>query len=203
RGFGAMQVAWGYESQMDKLAAALKMDPLEFRKLNFYRKGSITGNFQEITSEVLLPEAADKAREALGEKSKPSSSTKKVGQGIACGWMSYGRMTYLHDIASVWTGLEMDGSAVVRCGIPDLGGGQRETIRAISAEVLGLELDEVHVISTDSQTTPIAGTVTATRACYWTGNATKLAAEEVKTVILEQAAKMLYSSAEYLEIEER
>ena len=203
RGFGAMQVAWGYESQMDKLAAALKMDTLEFRKLNYYRKGSITGNFQEITSEVLLPEAADKAREALGEKSKPSSSTKKVGQGIACGWMSYGRMTYLHDIASVWTGLEMDGSAVVRCGIPDLGGGQRETIRAISAEVLGLELDEVHVISTDSQTTPIAGTVTATRACYMTGNATKLAAEEVKAVILEQAAKMLYTTKESLEIENK
>lgn len=203
RGFGAMQVAWAYESQMDKLAAALKMDPLEFRKLNYYKKGSITGNFQEITSEVLLSEAAAKARDALGEKKKASSGTKKVGQGVACGWMSYGRMTYLHDIASVWTGLEMDGSAVVRCGIPDLGGGQRETIRAITAEVIGLKLDEVHVISTDSQTTPIAGTVTATRACYMTGNAAKLAAEEVKTVVLEQASKMLNVQSELLEIEDK
>lgn len=203
RGFGAMQVAWAYESQMDKLAAALKMDPLEFRRLNFYKKGSITGNYQRITSEVLLSEAADKARKALGEKSKTSSSTKKIGQGTACGWMSYGRMTYLHDIASVWTGLEMDGSAVVRCGIPDLGGGQRETIRAITAEILGLKLEEVHVISTDSQATPIAGTVTATRASYMTGNASKLAAEKVRTVILEQASKMLDVPSELLEIEDK
>jgi CO/xanthine dehydrogenase Mo-binding subunit len=203
RGFGAMQVAWGYESQMDKLAAALGMDPLEFRNLNYYKKGSITGNFQEITSEVLLPEAVTKVKQALGEKTKSSSDTRKVGQGIACGWMSYGRMTYLHDIASVWTGLEMDGSAVVRCGIPDLGGGQRETIRAITAEVLGLRLDEVHVISTDSQSTPIAGTVTATRACYMTGNASKLAAEEVRNVILEQAAILMDLPKETLAIKDK
>jgi len=203
RGFGAMQVAWGYEPQMDKLAAKLGMDPLEFRKKNYFKKGSITGNFQEIPSEVLLPEAMDKAWKALGKRKESLSPTKKIGRGIACGWMSYGRMTYLHDIASVWTGLETDGSAVVRCGIPDLGGGQRETIRAIAAEILGLKLDEVHVLSTDSQATPIAGTVTATRASYMTGNASKMAAEQVKKVILKQASGMMSVPAEHLDITDK
>ena len=203
RGFGAMQVAWAYESQMDKLAEKLGMDSFEIRKINTLTKGNKIGNHQELTSECLLPEALNRIKAALGEKTESSSKYKKIGRGVACGWMSYGRMTYLHDIASVWTGLEMDGSAVVRCGIPDLGGGQRETIRAISAEVLGLNLEEVHVINSDSQTTPIAGTVTATRACYMTGNAAKMAAEEVKSVVLKQAALMLSAKPEELGIQNK
>jgi CO/xanthine dehydrogenase Mo-binding subunit len=190
RGFGAMQVAFAYESQMDELARKLGLDPLELRKKNFLKKGSETANFQSITSEVWLEQAAVKALEALGPKSR-GSATRKIGRGFACSWQSYGRMTYLHDTSSSWVSLEMDGSAVVRCGIPDLGGGQRESIRAIAAEVLGLRLEEVHVISTDSQVTPLAGTVTATRALFMSGNATKTAAENVRKIIMDKAAEML------------
>ncbi len=199
RGFGAMQVALAYESQMDELARALDMDPLEFRKKNFLKRGSETANYQRIESEVLLEEAAKKALELLGEKSK-GTSTKKIGRGFACSWQSYGRMTYLHDTASAWVSLEMDGSAVVRCGIPDLGGGQRESLRQIAAQVLGLKLDEVHVISTDSQVTPLAGTVTATRALFMSGNAVKLASENVREIIVTKAAEMLDVEKEKIEL---
>jgi len=200
RGFGGMQVAFAYESQMDAIARELGMDPVELRKRNFYRRDDETANFQAVPSDVLLDEAADKAMEALGPKSPPSDTRKRVGRGIACSWQSYGRMTYLHDTASSWVGLEMDGSAVVRCGIPDLGGGQRESIRAIAAELLGTPLEEVHVISTDSQVTPLAGTVTATRALYMSGNATKLAAENVRSTILDKAAQMLSAEAGMLSV---
>jgi CO/xanthine dehydrogenase Mo-binding subunit len=190
RGFGGMEVAFAYESQMDELARKLGMHPVEFRKKNFFKKGSETANFQTITSDVLLGEAADKAMKALGSCSK-GSGHKKTGRGLACIWQSYGRMTYLHDTSNAWVNLEMDGSAVVRSGIPDLGGGQRESLRVIVAEVLGLPLDEVHVISTDSQVTPLAGTVTATRALMMSGNAAKLAAENVRKIITERASDML------------
>jgi CO/xanthine dehydrogenase Mo-binding subunit len=112
-------------------------------------------------------------------------------------------MTYLHDTSNAWVNLEMDGSAVVRSGIPDLGGGQRESLRAIVAEVLGLKLDEVHVISTDSQVTPLAGTVTATRALFMSGNAAKMAAEQVKKIILEKASEMLSVGPSVLDIGEK
>jgi len=202
RGFGAMEVAFAYESQMDELARKLDMDPLEFRKKNFLKKGDETANFQTITSEVLLPEAALKALAALGERGK-GSKHKKVGRGFACCWQSYGRMTYLHDTSNAWVNLEMDGSGVVRSGIPDLGGGQRESLRAIVAEVLGLKLDEVHVISTDSQVTPPAGTVTATRALYMSGNAARLAAENVRKIILDQASVILGIAPEKLMLKEK
>lgn len=190
RGFGGMEVAFAYESQMDELARKLRLDPVEFRRKNFFKKGSETANFQTITSDVLLEEAANKAMSALGGKSKVGGR-KKIGRGLACIWQSYGRMTYLHDTSNAWVNLEMDGSAVVRSGIPDLGGGQRESLRAIVAEVLGLPLDEVHVISTDSQVTPLAGTVTATRALMMSGNAAKLAAENVRKIITDKASQML------------
>jgi CO/xanthine dehydrogenase Mo-binding subunit len=199
RGFGGMEVAFAYESQMDELARKLDMDPVEFRKKNFFKKGSETANFQTITSEVLLEEAAKKAMEALGKRSK-GGSRKKIGRGLACIWQSYGRMTYLHDTSNAWVNLEMDGSAVVRSGIPDLGGGQRESLRAIVAEVLGLPLDEVHVISTDSQVTPLAGTVTATRALMMSGNAAKLAAENVRKIIIDKASQMLGVSPGKIEL---
>ena len=203
RGFGAMQVAFAYESQMDALAGELRMDPLEFRKKNFFKRGDETANYQAVPSDVMISEAADQALAALGSKSQPSGPGKKVGRGLACAWQSYGRMTYLHDTAGAWVGLEMDGSAVVRCGIPDLGGGQRESIRAIAAELLGIPLNEVHVLSTDSQLTPLAGTVTATRALYMSGNAVRLAAGNVRHIILNRAAEMLRADAEELDIRER
>ena len=191
RGFGGMQMVVAYEAQMDELALRLGMDPLELRKKNFLKTGDVTASYQEITSQVRLEECARKALEALGQKSAASSSRKKVGRGFACCWQSYGRMTYLHDTSNCWVNLEMDGSAVVRTGIPDLGGGQRESVRAIVAEVLGLKVEEVHVISTDSQVTPLSGTVTATRALYMSGNAAKLAAESVRRIVAEKAAELL------------
>ena len=202
RGFGGMEVAFAYESQMDELARKLKLDPVDFRSNNFFKKGSETANFQTITSDVLLEEAANKAMEALGKKSK-GDSRRKIGRGLACIWQSYGRMTYLHDTSNAWVNLEMDGSAVVRSGIPDLGGGQRESLRVIVAEVLGLPLDEVHVISTDSQVTPLAGTVTATRALMMSGNAAKLAAENVRKIITDKASQMLGVAPEKLDLRDK
>jgi CO/xanthine dehydrogenase Mo-binding subunit len=172
------------------------------RQKNFLQKGDVTASHQEITSEVWLERCAREALKALGPKSA-GSPTRKIGRGLACCWQSYGRMTYLHDTSNCWVNLELDGSAVVRSGIPDLGGGQRESLRAIVAEVLGLRIDEVHVISTDSQVTPPAGTVTATRALYMSGNAAKLAAEEVRRIVLEKAAELLSLPPERLALKDK
>jgi CO/xanthine dehydrogenase Mo-binding subunit len=75
-------------------------------------------------------------------------------------------------------------------------------VRAIAAEVLGLDIEEIHVISTDSQVTPLSGTVTATRALYMSGNATKLAAENVKRIITDKAAEILGVAVEKLDLKD-
>jgi len=197
-----MQVAVAYESQMDMLAEELKMYPAELRAKNYLNKGDENGTGQQIESEVLLPEAQEAVLKALGDRTEPGEPHIKIGRGFASAWYSYGRMCYLHDTSSAWVGMELDGSAVVRCGIPDLGGGQRESLRQITAELTGVSLEKVHVISSDSQVTPLAGTVTASRALLMSGNAVKLASEAIREDLLKKASEILKVDTGQLDIYE-
>jgi CO/xanthine dehydrogenase Mo-binding subunit len=191
RGFGAMQVTFGYESQMERVARALGIEPVRLRQINALRKGDALPVGQVIETRVELPALAARAWEALGQPPAPRAPHLRVGRGLSCNIQSYGRIVWLHDWASAWVGFEMDGSAVVRCGAPDVGGGQASSLCQIAAEVLGLELESVSVHVSDSALTPLAGTTTATRQLYMSGNAVLHAARELRRQILSVAAPML------------
>jgi len=83
----------------------------------------------------------------------------------------------------------MDGTVTVRSGVTDIGAGQASSLAQIAAEVLGVTLPNVNVYNSDSQVTPLAGTTTASRALYMTGNAARLAAEAVRDRLAEVAAQ--------------
>ena len=119
----------------------------------------------------------------------PAAGPIRVGRGIACYQQSYGRLTFLHDTSEAWVGVEMDGTVVVRSGVTDIGAGQVSALGQIAAEVLGATLDNVVVYNSDSAVTPLAGTTTATRALYMTGNAVKQAAEALRARLVERAAR--------------
>jgi len=85
----------------------------------------------------------------------------------------------------------MDGSIVIRCGVPDIGGGQMNTLAQITAEVLGVPMERITVYGTDSALTPLAGTTTATRQMYMSGNATYQAALAVRKTLAERASQHL------------
>ena len=84
RGFGAMQVTFAYESQMDLLAERLATTPLQIRSQNFLRKGDRLATGEDLETHAALPSLAAIASRALGERSRPSSPSKRVGRGIAC-----------------------------------------------------------------------------------------------------------------------
>ncbi|MBI2460246.1 MAG: molybdopterin-dependent oxidoreductase, partial [Candidatus Rokubacteria bacterium] len=113
-----------------------------------------------------------------------------------------GRIVWLHDWSSAWVGFEMDGSVVVRTGVPDVGGGQASSLCQIAAEVLGVDLERVSIHIADSALTPLAGTTTATRQLYMSGNAVLKAAETLRQQILGVAASMLGDDAAALELAE-
>jgi CO/xanthine dehydrogenase Mo-binding subunit len=94
----------------------------------------------------------------------------------------------------------MDGAVVVRCGVPDHGGGQVNSLAQIAGELLGVPLDEVTVYSTDSAVTPLAGTTTATRQLYMSGNAVHKAASAVRDVLLGRASKHFEEPVENLDL---
>lgn len=215
RGFGGPQACIAYEQQMDEIAKALGMDPLDVRRANYLRTGDQNGTGQVIKSATWLEETASRALEALGEKTTLSTlppdsfggrlragdhSPIKVGRGFASYFQSYGRITWFHDTSRAWVGIEMDGTVVVRCGAPDLGAGQINSLCQIASEILGVPLEDVTIYSTDSAVTPLAGTSTATRQLYMSGSAVYQAASAVRQVLLDRASKHFEEPPENLDI---
>ena len=196
RGFGGLQACAAYEQQMDEVARAVGLDRLELRRRNFLRTGEPMSTGFVPPSAIWTDQCAERAWAALGEPApepalEPASSEspRRIGRGIACYQQSYGRLTFLHDTSEAWVGIEMDGTVVVRSGVTDIGAGQVSALGQIAAEVLGVTLDKVVIYNSDSAVTPLAGTTTATRALYMTGNAAKQAAEGVRARLVERAAK--------------
>jgi CO/xanthine dehydrogenase Mo-binding subunit len=190
RCFGSIQTCLAYEGQMDALAAALGVDPLSLREKNFLRKGDALATGQVLETEPMLAETMQRAWAGLGEPKPPRAATR-AGRAVAASFTPYGRMCWTRDSASAWVGMELDGTAVVRCAAPDVGGGQTSSLCAITAEVLGLDLDHVSAVGRDSHFTPRAGTTTATRQLLMSGNAVLNAAREVRRHLTGAAAALL------------
>lgn len=201
RGFGAPQPNVVYESLMDELAHKLNISPLEIRRRNCLTTGkSLSTTGQVFKTYVALPEVAEKAWEALGEPAKCEDKNKKIGRGLAIGLMSYGRMTFLHDSSRCYVRLESDGSVLIRSGIPDLGGGQVSLLCQIVAEELGVPMSKIKIYYSDTALTPLAGTTTATRQTYMSGNATLKAAREIRKRIINKAAELMNVNPDKLDI---
>ncbi|MEA3376494.1 MAG: xanthine dehydrogenase family protein molybdopterin-binding subunit [Chloroflexota bacterium] len=199
RGFGAAQSAVAYEQQMDEVARVLGMDPLEFRRANYLETGDENAIGQEIESAVWLEEEATRALAALGDRT-PDDGPVRVGRGFATTMQSYGRIMWFHDTSRSWVGMEQDGTVVVRCGAPDVGAGQVNSLCQIAAEVLGVGLEDVTVYHSDSALTPLAGTTTATRQLFMSGNATLKAARMVREVLVERAAEHFQVEPEAIDL---
>ncbi len=197
RGFGGSQACVAYEQQMDEIAKTLGMDPMELRRVNYLRTGDTTATGQPVESAAWIEDAASRAIDALGERT-PDRGPVKIGRGLASYMQSYGRITWLHDTARAWVGMEVDGSVVVRASTPEIGAGQMSVLGLVAAEVLGVPLEAVTVHAMDSALTPLAGTSTATRQTYMSGNAVLKAAGVVRDTLLSRASEHLGESADSL-----
>jgi CO/xanthine dehydrogenase Mo-binding subunit len=189
RGFGAMQACAAYEQQMDEIAKVIGIDRLELRRRNFMKTGEPMSTGFVPPSEIWTDKCLEQAWAALGKPTVSKQKHIKIGRGIAAYQQSYGRLTFLHDTSEAWVGIEMDGTVVVRSGITDIGAGQVSALGQIAAEVLGVTLKNVVIYNSDTAVTPLAGTTTATRGLYMSGNAAKMAAEAVRGRLVQRAAK--------------
>ena len=191
RGFGALQACAAYEQQMDEIAEGRSASTgWSCGRRNFLKTGEPMSTGFVPPSAIWTEQCAEQAWAALGEPT-PAQGPIRTGRGLACYQQSYGRLTFLHDTSEAWVGVEMDGTVVVRSGVTDIGAGQISALGQIAVEVLGATLDNVVIYNSDSAVTPLAGTTTATRALYMTGNAAKQAAETLRARLVERAARAL------------
>ena len=198
RGFGATQACIAYEQQMDEAAKVLGIDRLELRRRNLLKTGDAIATGFKVQSAVWTEECMDRAWAALGEKPGNKGSVR-YGHGLAAYQQGYGRMIWLHDTAEGWVGVEMDGTVVVRSGMTDIGAGQTSALAQIAGELLGVDMMKVTVYNSDSSTTPLAGTSSASRGLYMSGNAVRLAAEAVRNRLAERAARKFGVAADAID----
>jgi CO/xanthine dehydrogenase Mo-binding subunit len=199
RGFGAMQIVLGYESQMDELAARLGLSRTELRERNFLARGELLPTGERLDTCVEVAQTMHRAIALLGEPPRPSGPGKLTGRGIGCNRHPYGRTIWFRDRASAWLSLQADGTLLIRSGVTDLGAGQAASLCQIAAEVLGAPLDDISVYIGDSALNPPAGGTFATRQLYMSGNAVLHAARELRDRMAPVAADLLGTDPDDLE----
>ncbi len=195
RGFGAMQVTFGYEAQLDLLAERLGLSRTQVRERNFLAKGDLLPTGERVGTCVEVAQTMHRALALLGDPPRPSGPGKLVGRGIGCNRQPYGRTIWFRDRASAWLSLQADGTLLIRCGVTDLGAGQAASLCQIAAEVLGAPLDHISVYIGDSALNPPAGGTFATRQLYMSGNAVLRAARELRDRMSPVAADLLGAPA--------
>jgi xanthine dehydrogenase D subunit len=212
RGFGCVQAAFGYEAQMDKVAAALGMDPVEFRCLNAMEQGSSTPTGQVIDSPapvaelvrrvaaMPLPPVPPGVPEAAGPDPRllpggVGNTTR--GEGVARG------IGYAVGYKNVGFSEGYDDYSTARVRIEAIAGEPVVTVYTAAAEVgQGLTTVEQQICRTElgvrtvvlapkDTTVGSAGSTSASRQTYVTGGAIKAACEVVRAALFDIAAKSL------------
>jgi CO/xanthine dehydrogenase Mo-binding subunit len=177
RGFGVSQSAWANESQMDIIANALKMDPLEIRLKNAYEDGSefVTG---EHLSSIGLKSCLEKVAEAVEWKKKPGQSRNgqsRRGKGIACLITA----TITPSVSCAVVKLNEDGSATIFTGTVEMGQGSDTVLAQIVNYELEIPLDRIQVLAADTDVVPYDLTTSSSRSTFHMGKAVQLAARDL------------------------
>ncbi len=181
RGFGAPQAQFAAESMVTRLAHALGMDPVELRRRNIYREGSLEPTQNPLPEGVsalpVLERCLEEAVSRLGyggERAQPDQPHLRRGIGIASGIKNVG-YSFGYKEQSTAT-VELFGTAeleraIVRIGAAEVGQGTHLALRQIAAETLGIPLERVEMVTDDSAEAPNAGSASASRMTLMGGQA--------------------------------
>jgi carbon-monoxide dehydrogenase large subunit len=191
RGFGVSQSAWAVESQMDIIATAIKMDPLELRKLNGYDEGD-----KFVTEETLravgLKECLDEVATSIGWDStrfkgsrvqgpalSPSKGSRpdslRRGKGLAC----MIKATITPSISCAVVKLNEDASLSIYTGTVEMGQGSETVLAQIAGKELGIPLQTIQVLGVDTDVVPYDLTTSSSRSTFHMGKAVQLAAQDI------------------------
>jgi CO/xanthine dehydrogenase Mo-binding subunit len=187
RGFGAPQAQFASEVMVTRLSQELGIDPIQMRRRNIYREGSIEPTQHPLPPGVsalpVLERCVEEARTHLsyGQQRQYSTAAPHLrrGIGIACGiknlGYSFGYPEQATATAELFGEAELE-RAEVRIGAADVGQGSHLILRQITAETLRLPLEQVTLICDDSSEAPNAGSASASRMTLMAGRAVRDAA---------------------------
>ena len=188
RGFGVPQVIWAYDSQMDTIARALSVDPVDFRMRHALDEGEPFATGTQVRS-FGLKESIRQAAQAI-EWSKarpPKSGTRLRGKGIAAGV----KAVLTPSISGAIVIMNADGSVNVLSSTVEMGQGSETMMAQIVAEELGISFDQVRIVQPDTDITPYDTISAGSRSTYHMGNAVRMAAGKIKAELFSAVAAKL------------
>jgi 4-hydroxybenzoyl-CoA reductase alpha subunit len=194
RGHGTPQPRFALEVHMDKLAEDLAINPADLRLNHLVPPDSLTANYLKIGS-MGLGACIRKVVDGAGWRDKFRKLPHGRGVGIACS--SYisgaGLPIYWNNMPHSGVQLKVDrgGGVTVFCGSTDIGQGSDTILATITAEVLGLHLSDVAVVTADTDLTPVDLGSYSSRVTLMSGNAALQAAERAREIVATHAAKKL------------
>ncbi len=199
RGFGGPQGLFAAETQMNRLAEALDMDPVELRMRNVLTEGALLSVGTPLPKGVSMPQVVEHCAEAAGwkktangwqrpeenERGWPKINIRKnpelrYGVGFACGYKNVGFSFGAPELSTAIVELYGEGDierAVVHHAGADCGQGAHTVMAQIAAETLNIPFENVQMIVSDTASTGNSGSASASRMTFMAGNAIKGACE--------------------------
>ncbi len=203
RGHGCPQIRFAIESQLDRIAQDLGIDPVTIRLRNARRPWEELPNGDNVHEAGLIDciKVAAEKSDFLAKYGQGRKNEGTIRRGIGMGVSSYfgGSLIYPNG-SGVIVKMADDGSATVLTGAIDVGQGAETVISQIVAEELYLPIEDVKIISSDTDTTPQDIGAWISGMTYVTGNAARQAAGNARDKMLRLVAERFECSVEDLEI---
>jgi CO/xanthine dehydrogenase Mo-binding subunit len=200
RGFGAVQTCFAAEAQMDKLAVALDIDPVELRLLNALEPGDVLPTGQAITGAMPIaktiraaaalepPAAEELPRDPLRLPGGAGNTTHgegvRRGVGFAVGFKNIAYSEGFDDYCAARVRLFTDGTAVVHCAAAEVGQGVTGVILQVARTELGF--DDVQLAPGETGTVDSSGSASASRMTWMAAGAVR---DACRAAIEEQARR--------------
>jgi putative selenate reductase molybdopterin-binding subunit len=204
RGYGATQCQFGVEVLMEEIAEQMNLDVVEFKRNNWLKVGEPMHMAKELGEGR---EGFDQALESSGleqcvavgleavdfyaKREVHSEQSGSLRHGIGMAVVMHGSGIAGLDMAAATLKMNDDGSFNLLIGATDLGTGSDTILAQIAAEVLGIQVSDLIVYSSDTDFTPFDKGAYASSTTYISGGAVRKAALKIKAQIQEHAALML------------
>ena len=193
RGFGGPQGTFAAESQINKLAEHLDMDPVELRVKNAMNKDSMTSVQSPLPGVANITEVLERCADESFWVKEAGKWHKKIlspngekdilkrGFGYACGIKNIGFSAGYPE--NSWATVELYGDSeiekvIVRHAAAEVGQGTHTAIVQMTADAVGVPVEMVEIISADTGETKDSGSVSASRMTFMAGNSVYEAAEK-------------------------
>ena len=196
RGYGIPQAMWAVESHTEEVAARLGMDPIEFRRKNLMPVGFTDAFSKNELYTDTFNQCIDKGMEVTDYKRKYQEYQNQTGDirrgiGMAVFWYNTAVWPISLETSSCRMILNQDGSLQVQLGETEIGQGADTAYSQMTADVLGVPLEAVHIVSCqDTDITPFGTGAYASRQTYTAGFSIRQTAALLKERILKYAHEL-------------